>query len=119
MKKNVALWVLQIAVAAMFVAAAMSKLAGAPLMVQEFDALGFGQWFRYLTAALEIGGAALLIVPALAGIGALVLAVVMIGAIVAHVLVLGGSALPAIVLLAATLTIAWLRGAPRPALVTA
>src|SRR6185503_11312074 len=98
MKKNVALWVLQIAVAAMFVAAATPKLTGAPMMVQEFDALGFGQWFRYLTAALEIGGAALLIVPALAGIGALVLAVVMIGAIVAHVLVLGGSALPAIVL---------------------
>jgi putative oxidoreductase len=118
MKKNVALWVLQIAVAAMFVAAAVPKLAGAPMMVQEFDALGFGQWFRYLTAVLEIGGAALLIVPALAGVGALVLAVVMVGAIVAHVLVLGGTALPAIVLLAATLTIAWLRGAPRPALVT-
>jgi uncharacterized membrane protein YphA (DoxX/SURF4 family) len=118
MKKNVALWVLQIAVAAMFVAAAVPKLAGSPMMVQEFDALGFGQWFRYLTAALEIGGAALLIVPALAGIGALVLAAVMAGAIVAHVLVLGGNALPAIVLLVATLAIAWLRGTPRPALMT-
>ncbi len=118
MKKNVALWVLQIAVAAMFVAAAVPKLAGSPMMVLEFDALGFGHWFRYLTAALEIGGAALLIVPALAGIGALVLAAVMVGAIVAHVLVLGGSALPAIVLLVATLAIAWLRGTPRPALMT-
>ena len=113
MKKNVALWVLQIAVAAMFVAAAVTKLAGASMMVQEFDALGFGQWFRYFTAVLEIGGAVLLIVPVLAGIGGLVLAIVMVGAIVAHLLVLGGSALPAIVLLVATLTIAWQRGAQR------
>lgn len=117
MKKNIALWVLQIAVAAMFVAVAVPKLAGAPMIVQEFDALGFGQWFRYFTAVLEIGGAILLIVPALANIGALVLAIVMVGAIVAHTLVLGGSALPAIVLLAATLTIAWQRRAPRPSLV--
>ena len=117
MKKNIALWVVQIAVAAMFVAAAVPKLAGAPMMVQEFDALGFGQWFRYLTAVLEIGGAALLIVPVLAHIGALVLATVMVGAIVAHTLVLDGSALPAIVLLAATLTIAWQRRAHLPSLV--
>src|SRR6185503_9802518 len=100
MKKNVALWVLQIAVAAMFVVAAVPKLAGAPMMVQEFDALGFGQWLRYLTAVLEIGGATLLIVPVLASIGALVLAIVMVGAILAHIAVLGGSALPAMVLLA-------------------
>jgi putative oxidoreductase len=117
MKKNVALWVLQIAVAAMFVAAAVSKLAGAPMVVQEFDALGFGQWFRYLTAVLEIGGAVLLIVPALAHIGALVLAIVMVGAILAHTLVLGGSAMPAMVLLAATVTIAWFRRAQIPSLV--
>ena len=116
MKKNIALWVLQIAVAAMFVAAAAPKLTGAPMMVQEFDALGFGQWFRYFTAVLEIGGAVLLIVPVLAGIGALVLAVVMVGAIVAHTLVLGGSALPPIVLLAATLTIDWLRRVQPPSL---
>jgi len=116
MNKNIALWVLQIAVAAMFVAAAVPKLAGATMTVQMFDALGFGQWFRYVTALLEIGGAVLLIVPALAVIGALVLAIVMVGAILAHMLVLGGSAVPAIVLLAATLTIAWFRRAQTPSL---
>lgn len=116
-KRNVSLWVLQIAVAAMFVAAAVTKLAGAPMMVQEFDAIGFGPWFRYVTAVLELGGAVLLLVPALAGIGALVLAIVMVGAILAHALVLGGSAVPAIVLLAATLTIAWFRRVRTPSLV--
>ena len=114
--KNVALWVLQIAVAAMFVAAAMPKLTGAPMAVEMFGVLGFGQWFRYVTALMEIGGAVLLVVPALAGIGALVLAIVMVGAILAHALVLGGSAVPAIVLLAATLTIAWFRPAQAPSL---
>lgn len=109
MKKNVAVWVLQIAVAAVFLVAALPKLAGVPVMVQMFGALGLGQWFRYFTAAVEIGGAILLLVPALAGIGAVVLAAVMAGAILAHTLVLGGSAVAAIVLLAATITIAWFR----------
>lgn len=119
MKKNmnVALWALQIAVAAVFVVSALPKLAGAPMMVQMFDALGFGQWFRYFTALLELGGAVLLLVPALAGIGALVLAIVMVGAVLVHTLVLGGSAVPAMVLLAATVTIAWFRRAHAPSLV--
>lgn len=115
--KNVALWVLQIAVAAVFVVSALPKMAGVPMMVQMFDALGFGQWFRYFTAVLEVGGAVLLLVPALAGNGALVLAIVMVGAILAHTLVLGGSAVPAMVMLAATLTIAWFRRAHTPSLV--
>jgi uncharacterized membrane protein YphA (DoxX/SURF4 family) len=119
MKKNIALWVLQVAVAALFVASAVPKLAGAPMIVQMFDVLGFGQWFRYVTAVLELGGAALLLVPGWAGIGALVLAIVMVGAIFVHALVLGGSAVPALVLLAATLTIAWFRQTQVPSLVRA
>ena len=105
MKKNIALWVLQIAVATVFVISALPKLAGVPIMVQMFGALGLGQGFRYVTAALELGGAVMLLVPTLAGLGAVVLAIIMVGAILAHTLVLGGSAVPAIVLLAATVTI--------------
>jgi putative oxidoreductase len=69
--KNVALWVLQIAGAAMFLMAGTSKLAGAPAMVQVFGAIGWGQWFRYLTGLLEVAGAVALLIPALAGFGAL------------------------------------------------
>ena len=43
----IALWVTQVALAAMFFMAGGSKLAGAPAMVSLFDALGLGQWFRY------------------------------------------------------------------------
>ena len=109
MKKNIALWLLQIAVAAVFVISALPKFAGVPIMVQMFGALGLGQGFRYVTAALELGGAVMLLVPTLAGLGAVVLAIIMVGAILAHTLVLGGSAVPAIVLLAATVTIGWFR----------
>lgn len=107
--KSVLLWVLQIAVALFFLAAGWPKLVGAPPMVQAFEAIGFGQWFRYLTGVLEMGGAVLLFVPALAGFGALTLAIVMIGATFAHMVVLGGSAAIPLALLAATSTIGWLR----------
>lgn len=111
MKRNVWLWALQIAVATMFIFAALPKLAGAPPSVQAFETIGFGQWFRYATGLLELVGASLLLVPSLAALGALVLSAVMVGAIATHAFVLGGSAVPAIVLLAATAAIAWLRRA--------
>jgi len=43
-----------------FVAAGSAKLLGAEMMVQTFEAVGVGQWFRYVTGIIEIGGAALL-----------------------------------------------------------
>jgi len=60
---NIALWTLQVLVALAFVAAALGKLVGSADMVALFDAVGIGQWFRYVTGSLEVLGAALLIVP--------------------------------------------------------
>jgi putative oxidoreductase len=97
--QHVVLWILQLAAAAMFLMAGSAKLAGAPEMVALFDAVGVGQWFRYVTGTMEVSGAILLLVPALAGVGALVLAAVTVGAIFTHHLVIGGSPLLPIVLL--------------------
>jgi len=97
----------------MFLFAGGSKLAGQAAMVQVFDAIGIGQWFRYLTGLIEVTSAALLLVPSLAFYGAVALAVTMVGAIIAHLFVIGGNPLMPIVLLAATVTIAYLR---RPAI---
>ena len=72
-----------------------------------FDAIGIGQWFRYLTGALEVLGAVALLVPAFSGAGALVLAGVMAGAVATHVFVVGGSPVNAIVLLVVTAIVAW------------
>jgi putative oxidoreductase len=105
--KNVVLWVLQIAGAAMFLMAGTSKLAGAPAMVQVFGAIGWGQWFRYLTGFLEVAGAVALLIPALAGFGALWLTAVMAGAIIAHLTVLGGNPAIPVALLLAMAAVAW------------
>jgi putative oxidoreductase len=103
------LWTLTILSACMFLFAGGSKLAGQAMMVQEFEVIGLGQWFRYLTGIIEVSGAALLLVPSLAFFGAVALAVTMASAVITHLSVLGGSPVPAILLFAATSTIAYLR----------
>ena len=107
--KAIVSWTLQVIAAGAFLAAGTSKLLGVAAMVQMFDAIGAGQWFRYLTGAVEVVSGLLLLVPSLAVFGALALAATMIGAIVTHVFVVGGSPAPAIFLLLLTSAIAWMR----------
>jgi uncharacterized membrane protein YphA (DoxX/SURF4 family) len=104
---NITLWVFQVLVAGMFIMASYAKLSGQAQMVQEFQVIGLGQWFRYVTGAIELGSAVLLFTPAYVGVGALLLACTMIGAVIAHVAVLGGNPAPAIVLLVLSGVIAW------------
>ena len=98
--KSAGLWVVRGLLALVFLAAGGVKLYGLPMMVQEFDHIGLGQWFRYFTGGLEVLGALLILTPSLAGLGALLLICIMIGATVTHLFVIGGSAVPALVLLA-------------------
>jgi len=104
---NVALWVLQIAAAGMFLMAGFLKLSGNEQMVGLFEAIGVGQWFRFLTGALEVAGAILLLVPRTSGLSALMLAGVMVCAVVTHLFIVGGSPLGAIILLVVTSVVAW------------
>jgi putative oxidoreductase len=104
---NIILWLLQIAAALMFLMAGSSKLLGNPMMVGMFQTIGLGQWFRYLTGGLEVVGAILLLIPALAGLGGALLVPVMIGAVATHLFIIGGSPAMAIVLLVVTALIAW------------
>ena len=98
--KSAGLWVVRGLLALVFLAAGGVKLYGLPMMVQEFEHIGLGQWFRYFTGGLEVLGALLILTPSLAGLGALLLICIMIGATVTHLFVIGGSAVPALVLLA-------------------
>ena len=91
-------WGVRILLALAFGAAGISKLAGVPQMVAVFDAVGFGQWFRYLTGVVEIAGAVLILVPRTAFFGGLWLGGTMVGAVATHLLLIGGSPIPAIVL---------------------
>jgi uncharacterized membrane protein YphA (DoxX/SURF4 family) len=108
---NIFLWVLQIALAAMFLMAGGSKLAGSAAMVQLFNAVALGQWFRYFTGALEVISAALLLIPGMAGFGAAILIPVMLGAIATHLLVIHTSPALPVGLLVGSAIVLWGRRA--------
>jgi putative oxidoreductase len=105
----IALWLSSGLVAFAFLAAGGSKLAGAAAMVELFNKVGLGQWFRDLTGMLEVAGAIGVLIPRYAFYAAVLLAIVMVGAIVAQVAVLGDSVVPPLVLLGLTVVIATLR----------
>jgi putative oxidoreductase len=110
---HVTLWVLQVLGAAMFLFAGFLKLSGSPDMVGLFQAIGVGQWFRYLTGALEMLGAVALLIPRLRALGALGLVGVMIGALITDLFVAIPPA-PALINLVIVAIVAWgRRGEPR------
>ncbi|MFC3108113.1 DoxX family protein [Undibacterium arcticum] len=92
------IWALRLLLALAFGAAGAAKLAGVPQMVQIFEHIGIGQWFRDVTGLVEITGAVLLLVPVTSFFGGLLLAVTMVFGVATHLLVIGGSPVPAIVL---------------------
>jgi putative oxidoreductase len=104
---SAALWVVRGLLALAFVAAGGAKLYGVPMLVDEFEHIGLGQWFRYVTGGLEIIGAILLLLPRKAALGAFLLICIMTGAVITHLFVIGGSAVPAIVLLALNAVVAY------------
>ena len=106
---RIALWTLQILLACALLAAGGSKLAGALPMVQLFDAIGVGQWFRYATGTIEVAGAVLLLIPALSGVGAVLLSAVMVGAVMTHLFIVPSSPAAPLVLLAGLMTVAFVR----------
>jgi len=81
-----------------FVAAGIAKLAGAEMMVATFDAVGVGQWFRYVTGLIEIAAPVLLWLPGKQVLGAAILGATMVGAVLAHLFIIGPSAVPAVIL---------------------
>ena len=101
--------VIQIILAIAFSAAAAAKLLAVPMIVQIFDAIGLGQWFRIVTALVEIIGVAALLTPGFAAPGALWLAATMFFATLTHLFVLHTSVVPAVVLLVLSLAVVWLR----------
>ena len=98
---------LRILAAVVFLAAGAAKLAGVPAMVQPFDQLGIGQWFRILTGIVEVIGGVAVLIPATAFLGGLLLSATMMGALLAHSFVIEGSPVPALVLLLITAAITW------------
>src|ERR1700730_1627346 len=79
----ITLWMLSGLVALAFIAAGGAKLASVPAMVEEFDKVGLGQWFRYFTGLLEVAAGIGLLIPRYAYYAALLLGIVQVGAVIA------------------------------------
>jgi len=88
---DAAMWMLRIALALVFIVVGFVKIPGSihPMWVRLFDRIGFGQWFRYVTALVEIVGGMLMLVPSATLVSALLLASAMVGALLVHIFVIG------------------------------
>ena len=105
----IALWLTQVALAVMFLMAGGSKLVGASAMVSLFDAIGLGQWFRYVTGIIEVISGIALLIPSAAIFGAMLLIPTMLGAIVTNVFVVPASPVTPLLLLLGAAAVAWAR----------
>ena len=72
--RTIAIWALRVVLGLTFLAVGTAKLTGTGQTVEYFAAIGWGQWFRYLTGLLDIVGAVLLFVPRWTCYGAILLA---------------------------------------------
>jgi putative oxidoreductase len=114
---NIALWVVQILLALAFLGAGSSKLLGAPDMVGLYEAIGIGQWFRFVTGLLELTGAILIVVPRTKFFGAALLSMIMVGAVLTHLFILRNAPTAAAVLFVLAGIVVWgRRGSLKPAL---
>jgi putative oxidoreductase len=83
-----AAWLPRVAVALVFLSVGFEKFGAHGPWIRIFAHIGIGDWFRYLTGTLQVGGALLLFVPPLVRVGAIVLACTMVGAIVTNIFIL-------------------------------
>ena len=113
----VVVWIISALLAAVFATTGISKLIGSdPIGLQAAAMRGFPEWIRVVVGLVEVAGAVMLLVPAVAGIAAAMLALLMIPATITQ-WISGepGVAVP-IVLFVLLLLVAWRRN---PAVVRA
>ena len=72
--RTISIWVLRVVLGLVFLAVGTTKLMGTGNTVEYFAAIGWGQWFRYVTGAIDVAGVALLFVPRWTCYGAALLA---------------------------------------------
>ena len=90
-------WILRLAVCGVFVSVGATKFESHSMWVTIFDRIGFGDWFRYLTGALQMTGGVLFLIPRTTYAGAVLAGGTMVGAVVAHLFILGTGVFGAII----------------------
>ncbi len=101
------IWAVRALLVLAFAMAGVAKLSGAPQMIQVFEAIGVGQWLRYLTGAVEVIGALLLLKRATGFFGGLALTITMVFGAATHLLLIGGNPAPATILATLSACVAW------------
>lgn len=108
-KVGLLIWALRLVIGALFLFAAFTKLSGQQMMIDEFETVGLGQWFRYFTGLLELAGGILVLIPAYSVPGALVLLLVDVGAFFAQAFVIKMDVIHTIVIGAVIALLIWLQ----------
>lgn len=115
---NVAVWVLQVLLAATYVMASVGKLTASPQAVAGFTEMGLGVTGMYVIGALELAGAIGLLIPRLCGLAGTAFVGLMIGAVIATALTEGpGLAVFPAAVLVLVAVVAWTRRSRTAALV--
>ena len=98
-------WFLRVLLGLTFLGIGIEKLAGTMGTIPFFDAIGWGQWFRYASGVLDTAGALFIFVPRWIAYGALIITcTVSLGTILCFTKALYNPIFPlAMTLLAATL----------------
>jgi putative oxidoreductase len=110
----IATWILRVLLGVIFLAIGIGKLTGTMGTIPFFNAIGWGQWFRYATGALDTMGALLIFVPRCTSYGAIIITCTIgLGTILCFTMSVANPIFPlAMTLLAATLV--WLAWKPKP-----
>jgi|SRR5580704_708964 putative oxidoreductase len=82
--RRITLWTISGLVALAFPGAGGAKLAGVAVMVELFDTVRLGQWFRHFTGALEVVAGFGLLISQFALYAAVLLGMVMASGIIAY-----------------------------------
>lgn len=78
-------------------------------MVSLFEAVGMGQWLRYVTGVIELTSGLALLAPFTAPFGAMLLIPTMLGAIVTNLFIVDASPVMPFLLLAGAAFVLWSR----------
>lgn len=108
-------WILRILLGLLFLAIGIEKLTGTMGTIPFFAAIGWGQWFRYASGALDTAGALLILTPRFTSYGAIIITcTVGLGTILCFTMPLYNPIFPLAMTLLAALLI-WLAWKPQPA----